>query len=223
MIDKKYLNNFSEFAALWCRSDMENAELALVADQISANNVPLVSLLPEQVGVIWPWLENMDVKIMPRFFIQDKKITEKNISELTIQINNVLKRGASGAQVFLPYKLLADLVEQTYVVRDDLFFDKDLAIGINLYDVAPLDWSELYQQLRKINASSLILVLGAKDAQKNDFVGRIFAMLDLWEQDNNFDLQFVFGGNLYCMESTLRLVQKMRPDLIDRIRFFVNA
>ncbi len=223
MMDKFLGENFSELGAVWCKSDVDNADLALVADCIASKNVMLVSVVPEYVGVMWPWLEKNPVKIMARFFINEKKITEKNISDLTIRIKNTLRQGASGAQVFVPYRLFADLVEQVYVVRDDLFFDKDLAIGINIYDINPFDWTDLYRNLRRVNASTLVLVLGPKDAQKKDFVGKIFAMMDMWDDKNKFDLHFVYGPSYSCMESTLRMIQKMHPELVNRIKFFVNV
>lgn len=223
MIDKNSDKFFSELAAMWCRNDIENADLALVADKIVKKNVTLASVAPEYVHVMWPWLEKHPVKMMARFFVNDRKITEKNISDLTVKINSTLKQGASGAQVFVPYKLLDDLVEQTYVVRDDLFFDKDLAIGVNIYDLGPFDWDVLYQNLRKIRASALVLVLGPKDAQKKDFVGKIYAMLDAWRPENKFDLHFVYGPSLNCIEPTVRLVQRMQPNLIDKMRFFFNV
>ena len=62
-----------------------------------------------------------------------------------------------------------------------------------------------------------------KDAgDKSDFVGRIYGMLNTWDADNKFDLHFAFGPNFMRIEQALRLVQSVRPELVGRLKFWVN-
>jgi hypothetical protein len=124
--------------------------------------------------------------------------------------------------VFLPYVALAGLVEQTHGIRGDLFFNKDLIIGIDIADIDSSDWGDLFEKLRKINASALLLVLTKDAGAKSDFVGRLYGMLDKWETENNFDLHFAFGQNFVRIEQTARLIRAMRPDLAKNMKFFVN-
>ena len=151
-----------------------------------------------------------------------KKITEDKISDVTVRINTCLRQGADGAQVFLSYDALAGLVEQTHIVRDDLFFNKDLSIGMDVGEIGPFDWVGVFENLRKINASSVIFVFTHDTGDKSDFVGRIYGMLNAWDVANKFSLQFAFGPNLLRIEQTLRLVQRVRPNLMDGLRFWVN-
>ena len=153
----------------------------------------------------------------------NKNITESQISEITIRINNAFKQGAHGAQIFLPYGALDDLVEQTHVIRDDLFFDKDLEIGIDIGDVDVFEWENLFQKLRKINASSVLFVFTKDTGKKSDFVGRIYAMLNAWNDNNDFDLHFAFGADFMRIEQVWRLVETLKPGLLSRVKFFVHA
>ena len=172
---------------------------------------------------IWPWLEQAGVDIMARFYFPDTSITDNQIYDITAQINSAFKVGATGAQVFLAYGALDGLVEQTHIIRDDLFFNRDLSIGIDIGDVDSCDWENLFANLQKINASSLLLVLTNDAGKKSDFVGRIYGLLNAWRSDNKFDLHFAFGPNFMRIEQVLRLVESMQPELMDRLVFWVNA
>jgi hypothetical protein len=48
-------------------------------------------------------------------------------------------------------------------------------------------------------------------------------MLNAWNVENKFSLQFAFGPNLLRIEQAMRLVQQMRPHLMDGLRFWINA
>lgn len=207
---------------LWCGATKDAGEMALMAQYVLENNFNQISVAPDSVGVMWPWLENKNVKIWARFYLPEKKISEQQISDVTVRINTVLKQGADGAQVFVAYAALADLVTQTCMVRDDLFFDKQLAIGVDVGEVGVFDWGNFYANLQKINASAVILVLANDTGKKSDFVGRIYAMLSAWSDENKFDVHFALGANLLRIEQVQRLVKQMRPELEDRVKFIVN-
>lgn len=223
MINKKIIfDDLSDVVSVWCGADVEVGDLARMVDDLTRCQVGALSVVPAVVPVVWPWMEKMNTKILARFYFPDAEITDKQISDVTIRINNAFKQGAHGAQVFLPYVALAGLVEQTHVIRGDLFFNKDLIIGIDIADIDSSDWGDLFEKLRKINASALLLVLTKDAGAKSDFVGRLYGMLDKWETENNFDLHFAFGQNFVRIEQTARLIRAMRPDLAKNMKFFVN-
>ena len=209
-------------AGVWCPGELDAGDLARVVEFVTEKNLNVISVSPDSVVTVWPWLEDKFVKIITRFYLSDKKITEAQVSDITIRINNVFKQGAHGAQVFLPYCALGDLVEQTHVIRDDLFFDKDLEIGIDIGDIDVFEWEKLFEKLRKINASSVLFVFTKDTGNKSDFVGRIYAMLNAWNNENNFDLHFAFGQNFMRIEQVWRLVESMKPELMQRVKFLVN-
>ena len=223
MIDKNViLNQIEGHAALWCGSGLEAGDLAHAVELLEQKAMNMVSVVPDSVEIVWPWLEEKQIKIFARFYFPDKRITEKQISDVTVRINDVFKHGAHGAQVFLPFAALNSLVEQTYVIRDDLFFDKDLIIGIDICDLQPNDWENMFASLRRINANAVMFVFIKDTGEKSDFVGRIYGMLNAWNADNKFDLHFAFGPNFMRIEQTLRLVQSMCPELVGRLNFWVN-
>ncbi|MBQ5699699.1 MAG: hypothetical protein IIV74_00170 [Alphaproteobacteria bacterium] len=221
MIDKNAVFDFIGVnAAVWCGADMDATDLAKSVQFVNEKKLSMISVAPNVVQTVWPWLEAGNVKIMSRFYME--KINEGQISDVTVRINSVLRQGAHGAQIFLPYRVLAELVEQTHVVRDDLFFNKDLAIGMDIDDVGPFDWDDVFANLRKINASSVIFVLTKDSGDKSDFVGRLYGMLNAWGMDNKFNLHFAFGPNFMRIEQAQRLVQQVRPMLMDGLRFWIN-
>lgn len=224
MIDKSVIFDLvGTKAGLWCGADMDATDLADAVHVADVQKVPVISVVPNVVQTVWPWMEGGDIKIMSRFYLDGKKITEDKISDITVRINTSLRQGANGAQIFLAYDALAGLVEQTHVVRDDLFFNKDLSIGMDVDEIGPFDWTDVFESLRKINASSVIFVFARDTGDKSDFVGRLYGMLNAWNVENKFSLQFAFGPNLLRIEQAMRLVQQMRPSLMDGLRFWINA
>ena len=69
----------------------------------------------------------------------------------------------------------------------------------------------------------MLFVFTKDTGKKSDFVGRIYAMLNAWSDDNKFDLHFAFGANFMRIEQAWRLVEKVKPDLISRVKFFINV
>ncbi len=209
-------------AALWCGGDLDSGELARVVQVAVENKTSVMSVVPASVGVVWPWLEGVAIKIFARFYFPEKKILEQHVSDITVRINVAFKQGAHGAQVFLGgCAALSELVQQTHMIRDDLFFAKDLSIGLDIAGIGPNDWNGLFADLRKINATSVVLVMTRDMGVKSDFAARVFGMLDAWSGENKFDVHFMLGQNPMRIEQVMRLVQKMRPELMAGLRFFV--
>jgi hypothetical protein len=225
MIDESVvLEQIENNIAMWCMGAGDSGKLARDADLILQSGVSMVSVVPDAVDIIWPWFEKNNIKILARFYCEDKKITDAQISELTVRIKDVFKRGAYGAQVFLRGDELENLVEQTHMVRDDLFFNKDLSIGLDITDVEASDWDNLFANLRKINATSVLFVCAGKGAkQKTEFVGALYAMLNAWSDDNKFDLHFALWPDFMRIEQAMRLTELMRPELVRNLKFFVNV
>lgn len=222
MIDEDIVyDSLTGLTAMWCQADLEPGDLARATEVVISQGVRFVSVVPAAVPIIWPWLEHHDVKIFARFYLEGNQITETQLSDLTIRINDSLRRGAHGAQVFVDVASLPELVEQTYVVRDDLFFNKDLVIGLDVLGVGPDGWGGVYANLRKINASAVALVLPQDTGKESMIVGQIFAMLNAWDKANNFDVHLAFGPNFMRIEQVLRMMKSMRPDLIGRTKVFM--
>ena len=224
MIDKNAVFDLiGASGALWCRTDMDAMDLADAVQFVNARHLPLMSVAPNMIQTVWAWLESSNVKIMTRFYLEGKKITESAISDVAVQVNTALRQGAHGAQIFLTCAMLKDLVEQIYVVRDDLFFNKDLIIGFDIVDVGPFDWTDIFANLRKINACAVVVAFTCDTGDKSDFVGRIYGMLNAWNAENKFDLHFAFGPNLLRIEQAQRLVERLQPELKNKLRFWINV
>lgn len=222
MID--FFNSFTEksdMCALWCMGDLETVELAKQADFALTNKIKIISALPQDIKTMWPWLEKTKVKLLGRFYLE-KKITEKAVSDLTEQMNACFKQGGDGVQVILRKQDLALFASELHLIRDDLFFNKTLSVGLDLSSVLPTDWSGIFKALRQLKVDSLLLILPKDTGDKSDFVGRLFGVLDLWNPDFRGDLHFVLGNTSVRVEQVVRLVQRMKPDLMKGLKFFVN-
>lgn len=211
--------------ALWCNAAVAGADLALASESVLGRNMGAISVAPSAVSVIWPWLERMPVKIVGRFYLSDGgPRADENISDLTQRINATLKQGASGAQIFVRPRDLKPLTAQLHLIRDDLFFNKELSIGLDIGDVDASDWPDVFAALNGLKANSMVLAMTRDAGDKSDFVGRIYGMLDAVAQGPwRGDLHFALGNNFLRIEQAYRLVQKIRPELLSGIRFFING
>ncbi len=223
MIEKKSLIDGIETSwCMWCGADKESADLAQAVQVVAEYSMPVMSVAPVSVHVVWPWLEGQSTKIMARFYVSDKKINEAVISDVVKNINQTFKQGADGAQVFLDFSELGNFVDFLCAIRDDLFFDKDLSIGLDLSQIGPFDWNDLFANAQRINANSILFVFPKDMGNKSDFVGRIYAMLNAWNNNNNFELHFAMGADYMRIEQVVRLVESMQPQLVKKLKFFVN-
>ncbi len=223
MIEKSdILNELGGAMALWCAADLDGGELARCAEFVVQEKVSHISVSPDSIPVVWPWLEGVDVKIYGRFYLDANRIGPDEISDVTVKINAALRSGASGAQVFLRYANLHELVAQTHVIRDDLFFDKDLIIGLDINDIGADDWGDLFQNLKKIKASAVLFFLGNDAGDKSDFVGRLYGLLNAWDDGFGGALHFALGDNYLRIEQVMRMAERMKPELAKRLKFFVS-
>ena len=185
--------------------------------------MPVISALPDDVAMLWTWLEKTPARIYARFYLPVRGGRDVGaISDLSARINAAFKQGAHGAQIFMRAADLDDFAEQIGVVRDDLFFNRELAIGIDISEVGPFEWSAVFDALRRLRAGALVLVLARDGGDKSDFVGRMYAVLRA-AGDIKCDLHFVLGNNPLRMEQAARLVRGMRPALAGGMRMFVRS
>ena len=136
MIDIKEIFDNDEVAkkiSLWLGGDVDATELAGAAEYAVETNVGAVSVVPRDVKTVWPWLEKTKIKIMPRFVLNSAG--GRSISDVAIDINSAFKNGANGAQIILQLNDLARFADSINAVRNDLFFNKDLSIGLGVFDV----------------------------------------------------------------------------------------
>ncbi len=222
MIDIKEIfdNNLdvAKRVALWLSDKCDSAELAGAAEYMVEMNVPAVSVVPESVSVIWPWVEKSNIKIFARF----DNVCFDDLSGFGVNVNSVFKKGANGAQVILKLSDLKRFVESVSSVRDDLFFNKDLSVGLDMFEVWPLDWCDVFENLKKLRASSLLLMMTNDAQEKSDFVGRIYSVLENWDADSNMELHVMLETSFNRAEQVYRLVAINRPELLDKLKFFVS-
>lgn len=216
------LNDDLKNVALWVGTGTDANDLAHVTEMAVSKSIDLISVPPNSVNVIWPWLENSNVKIFSRFYLENKADAVKEISELSKNINTVFKHGATGVQIFTRLSELENFVEQICLIRDDLFFNKDLFIGLDINEIEACDWSGIQESLEKIKATGLILALPSDAGDKSDFVGKIYGAMESWKNDFDFDLHFAFGEFGLRAEQTERLISAICPKLIEKVKFFIN-
>ncbi len=220
MIDvKEILGDFKGGVAVWASAGDDMALAAMVQDALDAG-VHLISCAPEAVGTLWPWLEKANVKIIPRFYCA-AGVRDADMSELAMRINAAFKSGADGAQVFVRAADVEKFVAQIGVIRDDLFFNKMLTVGIDINEIGPFDWGVLFNALRRVRADGVMLALPRYDGDKSDFVGRIYAAMTAWDFDG--ELQLYCAAAPVPTAQAVRLIAAMQPKVEERTKIFVQG
>ena len=223
MIDTKtFLLEIQSRIGIWCGADTDGADLARMVQCATDWNADMLSVPPDVVPVVWPWTEDKPIGLLGRFYVGDEKIDEKVMSDLTMKINQSFKGGACGAMVFVRYKHLAPMIDQVAIIRDDLFFNRQLVIGLDIGDIDSSDWVDLFRELKRINASAVCFVLTKDTGKKSDFVGRVFGMLNAWDSEFGGALYFALENRPERIDQARRLVESVRPELAKDLRFFVN-
>ncbi len=223
MIDIKEIFDNDEIVksvGLWLPDDGDSAELAGAAEYATEMGVGAMSVVQHHVSIVWPWVERLKLKIMSRFYVDS--VALDTMSTLAMDIKSVFKQGADGAQVIVRLNELGRFVDSIVSVRDDLFFQKDLSIGLDIFEVWPLDWDVVFNALNKIHASSLLLILTQEAHEKSDFTGRIYGALSAWDADSNMELHVMLDESFERAEQVYRLVAKMRPELLDKLHFWIS-
>ena len=222
MIDEKTIfyevrNNIS----MMCGDDCSGADLASAMGVAMSNKMRSVCVAPKSVPEVWPWVEKSRVKIISRFVITGA-INDDSLSELSTQINTSFRDGADGAIVFMPRRDVSKFATEIVSIRDDLFFNKTFGIGIDINEIGPFDWDELFGFLQILHADSLNLTFNDDTGDKSDFVGRVFAMLNANRGKWGGVVNFILNQNIARIDQVFRLIQNIAPDTAAKTEFFVS-
>ncbi len=217
-------DDIEPFKVLWVDDAIvDTADLARMADVAIDSMVPFVSMPAGCVKIFWPWIEEKNIKILSRFNfnIEKKQDVDVVMSEFAEHITTMFRTGAAGVQVFVKCSQISEFVDALRHIRNDLFFDRYLSIGIDLDDMGNSDWDDVFNALSVIRPDS-ILICGCTDKfnPNSGFAGCVFDMLQKWNTDA--DLHLMFGKNMLRVTQVLRLVEKMRPEISKNMRVFVE-
>lgn len=206
---------------LWCAADCSGADLAAAAGMAITNKLRAVSVSVDAVAPLWAWLENTKVAIYSRFYV-DKNLDDNFMSDLSSRISASFRDGADGAVIFVHMRDLELFAKELAYIRDDLFFNKTLAVGLDVNEIDCDDWEHVFKILQTIRADALTLFLSHDDGDKSDFVGRVYAMLNADWGDWHGALHFVAGDNMNRTDQMYRLVKELKFDRIPTMLFWTN-
>ena len=144
------------------------------------------------------------------------------VSDFSQNVSTMFRHGANGVQVFIPIRLLQNFVAGLMPVRDNLFFARFLSVALDISQIKVDMWDDVFSAVRTLRPNALLITSTGDDFDRSsDFVGRIFTMLEKWDTDA--DLHLMFEKNTMKMIQTIRLVQKIRPDLMKKLTVFVRS
>ncbi|MCQ2574625.1 MAG: hypothetical protein MJ156_00790 [Alphaproteobacteria bacterium] len=206
--------------ALWIQSRPDTISLASVANNVINQNISLISTTPAAAQYLWTCLEKEKTTILARFYFEQHEDIDQSISILSKDIVNVCKHGASGVQLFISIKDFWFVVKNFTILFNDLFFEHELGIGLDILEIPNNKWNDVFCKLRDLHVKSLTLTLKEDTGNKSDFVGRIYGMLHNWDFDGN--LYFELLNNYERVDEVIRLVECEKPDLLGKIKFFIR-
>lgn len=215
---------FSDFdtrVALWCDDARDTADIAVLANDIIENKISLVSVPSSIVSFIWTYLEKSKVKIFSRHYFETlNKNFDKDVSNLSEKIMADYKNGAHGIQLFIKIRDFDRLVNLLTVIRDDLFFEHDLCLVLDVEDLGVDNIDLIFRKLKDIRANAFGIRLAEDMGVRSDFIGRIYGILDKWDFDG--DLHFMLKNNFERIDQSIRLIESLRPELVNRVHFFLE-
>lgn len=207
--------------ALWCDGVGDTSDLAMLADGIMENDISLISVVPEIVKTMWTYLEKKQVKILARYFFEPvNKNIDIDIAKLSGDIMGAYRNGANGVQIFVKMRDFERFIDMLSVIRNDLFFGHDLCIVMNILDINVENWNLIFKKLREIRANCFAISFDEDMGNRSDFIGRIYGMLQNWDFDG--DLHFMLKNNFERIDQSIRLIESLKPELSDKIRFFLE-
>lgn len=210
--EKSYI---SKSLALEFKECDDNIKLLSISNEIVSSNIKLISILPNMIKVIWSWLEKNNIEMFVRIYESDFE----NSSDLIKHINSIYKIGATGIQLFIKKKNFISILPDFLTVKDNLFYNKKISFCFDLDDFSVNNWSDIFFNLNKVKAD--IILLNYKKEKDEDFVGLIYGFLDNFDDKFKGEIHFSIGNSSIRVEQTWRLVEKIRPDLLSKIKFFI--
>ncbi|MCL1891767.1 MAG: hypothetical protein FWF97_00510 [Alphaproteobacteria bacterium] len=214
MIDfSKTIEEIKGRIALSCPEGLDARALIFAADKAARARVRSVSCSPESVNMLWTWLEKAGIKIFARVYARDT-----DAQKIAAGLHGAFKKGAAGAQLIVHPGMLDKLATSLAPVAADLFFGRDLILTVDLIDVQPCDWEGIFHNMKMLDAAGLgVLVSKGENA-----AGAIYGMLDSFDPGFSGALQIISkDSDLQAIEDTWRLMQKICPDILKDVMFFL--
>ena len=109
-------DNIAKCVSLWLPNRGDSADLVGAVEYAAEMNIPMLSVEPMDVSVIWPWVEKLKLTTMARF----GAVYGDAVSGLVVDIKSVFKQGADGAQVIVKLNEIGRFVNSMESVRDEL-------------------------------------------------------------------------------------------------------
>jgi hypothetical protein len=220
--------------ALLCVGGMDAPELIRAADAAVRENAPAIAARDEYVGMLWSWLEKTGVEIYSRLYSGAADGIAPGAGgalpddiadlpgEIVGKIKSAFKAGAGGVQLMVAKESLGAVSSALFSVAGNLFVNRKLVIGLDFGAVDYFDWEEIFYQLNKISAHGILLDAAHPAKRKaDDSVGRLYGFFD--SMPHGFGGQVQFSGlDAAAAEAAMRLCRKMRPDVSDNLRFFMD-
>jgi len=213
--------DISDKLALWVSSQPDTNSLATIANNIIDQKITLISATPASTSYLWTCLEKAKVKILSRFYFEHKIDTDTEISDLSEKIVFACKHGASGIQMFVNVNDLDFLIKNFSGIFSELFFDYEFSIGLDILDIPNMCWKDIFDKLHSLHVKSLTITMKEDAGNRSDFVGRVYGMLHNLNFDG--DLYFELLNNYERMDEVIRLIECEKPELLNKIYFFVHA
>lgn len=219
-INEIFSDNDKRIAFL-CDETQDTNDLAVMSENIIQSGVGLISVPSSIVHDMWVYLEKTPVKILSRYdFKTNHKNIDSDMSELATNVKSVFNHGADGVQIFIKMSEFDDFIEKISLVREDLFFNKEFCLVFDIEDIDINNWDNIFKKLRFINIDTLMFSLNEDMATRSDFVGRIYGMLKNWDFDGN--LHFALNNNFDRIDQVIRLIESEKPELQNRVKFFLE-
>ena len=212
---------FDKQIASWCSDVLDTNDTANMVNSILEAGVDTISVPPEMVPFTWTCLEKSNVEIYTRYdFNPAEQDIDTEFNELVKKINQSLKSGASGIQIFVKMAVFEKFMNLFALVRDDLFFGHNLCICMDINDIDVHKWNLIYEKLREVRVDVFAITFNKDEGKRSDFIGRIYSMLDNW----NFDgvLHCLFINKNLRIDEIMRLTEIMQPKIYERLRFFIE-
>lgn len=207
--------------AVWYNGDLDELKIAYLANDILVNGVTEVSVKPECIGYLWPYLEKEQVHILTRYYfsIQDNDV-EKAIYNLSKSVTEFNGQGAIETQIFVSVCDFECFVENIINIRDDLFFNHKLCIALYLEDIEVLNIERLFYLLRYVKADAVLFSDKNTEIDDNVFIAKIYSLIQEWNFDGN--IYFSLRNDEKKVSLIKVLLEYSEPELLDKTVFFLE-
>lgn len=202
--------------ALSCNQEMDARALIFAADNAARSSAPAVSCSLDSVNMLWTWLEKSNIKIFARVIADE---FDCDVQKIAAAIHNAFKKGANGVHLIATPSVHEKLANALAPIAADLFFGRELIITMNLQDITPSDCVGIFQNLQKIGASGLGLIVDGGE----DTTATFYGVIDSADSDFQGSLHIISkDSDMQIIENIWRITKKMRPELNLGTIFFIE-